>query len=150
VIRATVAAVAVLVLVGWALGAPSASQAGSAQKEMVRAVNGARADHGLKPLRRAPRLERSARAYASWMLRANYFGHQRRIRTGARFRVLGETLAWHSGRRARVRRTLRAWLHSPPHRALILSSRFRWLGAGTARGRLGGGPARTWVLHLGG
>ncbi|HEX2127578.1 MAG TPA: CAP domain-containing protein [Thermoleophilaceae bacterium] len=143
-------AVAVLVLVGWALGPPSASQAGSAQKEMVRAVNGARADHGLKPLHSAPRLECSARAYARWMLRANYFGHQSRIRTRARFRVLGETLAWHSGRRARVRRTLRAWLHSPPHRALILSGRFGWIGAGTASGRLAGRPARTWVLHLGG
>jgi uncharacterized protein YkwD len=145
-----VAAVAILSLVGWALAAPSAAQAGSAQKEMVRAVNGARASHGLKPLRRAPRLARSARAYARWMLRANYFGHQRRIRTRARFRLLGETLAWHSGWRKRVRRTLRAWLHSPPHRALILGGRFRWIGAGTARGRLGGGPARTWVLHLGG
>jgi uncharacterized protein YkwD len=145
-----VAAVAIVSLVGWALGAPSASQAGSAQKEMVRAVNGARASHGLKPLRRAPRLERSARAYARWMLRANYFGHQRRIRTRARFRLLGETLAWHSGWRKRVRRTLRAWLHSPPHRARILSRRFRWIGAGTARGRLGARPARTWVLHLGG
>jgi uncharacterized protein YkwD len=145
-----VAAVAVLFLWGVALGAPSESQARSAKKEMVRAVNAARADHGLKSLRRAPRLARSARAYARWMLRVNYFGHQRRIRTRARFNVLGETLAWHSGRPARVRRTVRAWLHSPPHRALVLSRRFHWIGAGTASGRLDGGPARTWVLHLGG
>jgi uncharacterized protein YkwD len=148
-VRRATAAVAILCLLGCALGAPSASQAGSPQKEMVRAVNDARASHGLKRLRRAPRLERSARAYARWMLRANYFGHQRRIRTRARFRLLGETLAWHSGWRKRVRRTLRAWLHSPPHRALILGRRFRWIGAGTARGHLGGGPATTWVLHLG-
>jgi uncharacterized protein YkwD len=145
-----VAAVAVVFLGGWAPGEPSASQAGSAQEEMVRAVNGARANHDLKPLRRAPRLARSARAYARWMLRADYFGHQRRIRTRARFRVLGETLAWHSGRRPRVRRTLRRWLRSPPHRALILSRRFRCIGAGTARGRLGRWRARVWVLHLGG
>jgi uncharacterized protein YkwD len=145
-----VAAAAVLFLWGVALGAPSESHAASAQKKMVRAVDAARADHGLKPLRRAPRLARSARAYARWMLRADYFGHQRKIRTRARFNVLGEALAWHSGRRARVRRTVRAWLHSPPHRALILSRRFRWIGAGTASGRLAGVPARTWVLQLGG
>jgi uncharacterized protein YkwD len=143
-------AVVVLFLWGLALAAPSASQAASAEKKMLRAVNGARADHGLRTLRLAPRLERSARAYARWMLRADYFGHQRRIRTRARFRVLGETLAGHSDWRARVRGTLRRWLRSPPHRALILSRRFRWIGAGTARGRLGDRRARVWVLHLGG
>ena len=144
------AAIAVVLLLGWVLGAPSVSQAASAERQMIKAVNGARANHGLKPLRRGPRLARSARAYARWMLRADYFGHQRRIRTRARFRVLGETLAWHSGRRLRVRRTVRRWLRSPPHRALILSRRFRCIGAGTARGRLGRWRARVWVLHLGG
>jgi uncharacterized protein YkwD len=41
-------------------------------------------------------------------------------------------------------------MNSPPHRALILSPGFRWLGAGIARGRLTGRRATTWVLHFGG
>jgi uncharacterized protein YkwD len=147
-----VAAVAAVVL--WALALDAQSWAAGAtkarQREMVRAVNHARARHDLRPLRPAPRLERSAGAYARWMLRADYFGHLRRIRASRRFDVLGETLAWHRGRRPHVRRTVRAWLHSPPHRALILSGRFQWIGAGTARGGLAGAPARVWVLHLGG
>ena len=143
------AAVAVLFLWSLTPATPGAAGVGRAQSEMVSAVNGARAAHGLRPLRPAKRLHRSARTYARWMLRANYFGHVGRIRTRARFNRLGETLAWHSGRRARVRWTVRAWLRSPPHRALILSRRFRWIGAGTASGRLAGVPARTWVLHLG-
>ena len=119
------AAVAVLFLWGLALAPPGAAGVGRAQSEMVGAVNGARAAHGLRPLRPAKRLQRSARAYARWMLRANYFGHVDRIRTRARFNRLGETLAWHSDRRPRVRRTVRSWLRSPPHRALILSGGFR-------------------------
>ena len=145
--RGTVVALSVLLVGGSALAAPAW---GSKDSSMVRAVNDARADHGLKPLRRAPRLTRSARAYARWMLRADYFGHRRRIRTRARFRRLGETLSLHTGRRPRMRATLRGWLRSPPHRRLILSKQFRWIGAGHARGRMHRRPSTTWVLHLGG
>jgi uncharacterized protein YkwD len=147
-----VVVVSSLLLVGaWARAAPAWGSSGeSKQAAMVRAVNDARTSHGLRPLRPAPRLARSARAYARWMLRVDYFGHVGRIRTSARFRVLGETIAWHTGRRARVRATLRSWLRSPPHRALILSRRFRCIGAGQARGRMDGRQSTTWVLHLGG
>lgn len=151
VVRVLVVVSSLLLLGVWA-GAASAWDASreSQQAAMVRAVNDARTSHDLRPLRRETRLARSARAYARWMLRVDYFGHVDRIRTSARFRVLGETIAWHTGRRARVRGTLRRWLRSPPHRALILSRRFRWIGAGLARGRMHGRPSTTWVLHLGG
>jgi hypothetical protein len=46
--------------------------------------------------------------------------------------------------------TVRSWMASPPHRALILHPGFRWLGAGPARGTLAGRRVTTWVLHLGG
>ncbi len=117
---------------------------------MVAAVNGIRTSHGLARLRQAPVLKRSARAYAGWMLRANYFGHLARIKTSGAFSVLGENLAWHSGRQALVRWTLRAWLRSPAHRAVILHRPFRWMGAGIRRGEFKGMPATMWVLHLGG
>jgi uncharacterized protein YkwD len=146
---------ALLLFCGWALVATTgaradAAEASAAEKRMVRAVNGVRAGHGLPRLRAAPRLGRSAGGYARWMLRADYFGHLGRIRASGHFRVLGENIAWHSGRRPAVRRALRLWLGSAPHRALILSPRFRWLGAGIARGRLGGRAATMWVLHFGG
>jgi uncharacterized protein YkwD len=147
VVKGAVVAFSVLVVGGWVLAAPAW---GSKESTMVRAVNHARAGHGLPALRPALRLQRSARAYARWMLRADYFGHARRIRTRAGFRRLGETISWHTGRRARVRATLRAWLRSPPHRALILSRSFRWIGAGHARGSMHGRRSTTWVLHLGG
>ena len=55
----------------------------------------------------------------------------------------------HFGRRAQVRRTVRRWLRSPAHRSLLLSGRFRALGAGQAVGSYRGRRATTWVLHLG-
>ena len=84
------------------------------------------------------------------MLRHDYFGHLSRIRASRRFSPLGDNLAWHAGRRAAVHRTLRQWMGSPPHRALILNPGFRWAGAGMARGRLGRRVGTAWVLHLGG
>jgi uncharacterized protein YkwD len=117
---------------------------------MVTEVNSVRAAHGLGALRRAPALDHSARRYATWMLRHDYLGHLRRIRASSRFGLLGENLAWHSGGRPRVGWTVRAWLGSPSHRALLLHPRFRWLGAGMARGSMGHQRGTAWVLHLGG
>ena len=121
----------------------------AAESAMVATVNRARAARGRRPLRGSGALNHSAHRYAVWMLRRDYFGHQSRIRAGGHFRRVGETLALNFGRRALVRRTVRMWLHSPPHRSLLLSSRFRALGAGRAVGVYRGHSATTWVLHFG-
>jgi uncharacterized protein YkwD len=135
---------------GAVLAVPAPAAAHGNQQRMLQALNAVRAQHGLAPFHGSASLHRSASAYARWMLRSEYFGHLSRIRASGRFARLGEALAWHSGGRARVHRTVRAWMHSPPHRALILHPGFRWLGAGIARGRLTGQRATTWVLHFGG
>lgn len=135
---------------GAVLAVPAPAAAHDNPQRMLHALNVVRAQHGLASFHGSASLHRSASAYARWMLRADYFGHLGRIRASGRFARLGEALAWHSGRRARVSRTVRRWMHSPPHRALILHPGFRWIGAGMARGRLQGRRATTWVLHFGG
>src|ERR671932_353898 len=81
--------------------APAAQAAGPridrGERGIVRAINHARARHGLPRVRR----------YVS-------------------FRRLGETLAWSS--RCGARQFVRMWLHSPPHRAVLLSGRFSRVG----------------------
>jgi uncharacterized protein YkwD len=134
---------------GAVVAVPSQAADGN-QQRMLHALNAVRAQHGLAPFHGSASLHRSASAYARWMLRSDYFGHLSRIRASGRFARLGEALAWHSGGRAHVTRTVRHWMHSPPHRALILHPGFRWVGAGMARGRLRGHGATTWVLHFGG
>jgi uncharacterized protein YkwD len=127
---------------------PSATGSG-AEPAMFAAVNRARATRGLGPLHASGALNRSAHSYAAWMLREDYFGHLSRIRAGGGFRRTGEALALRFGRRAHVRRTVRAWLRSPSHRSLLLSGHFRALGAGRAVGFYRSRRATTWVLHFG-
>jgi uncharacterized protein YkwD len=135
---------------GAVLAVPAPAAADGNQQRMLHVLNAVRAHHGLARFHGSASLHRSASAYARWMLRADYFGHLSRIRASGRFSRLGEAIAWHSGRRARVSSTVRRFMQSPPHRALILHPGFRWVGAGMARGRLAGRRATTWVLHFGG
>jgi uncharacterized protein YkwD len=143
---------ATILACGTALAVPAGVGADGTQlpQRMLAAVNEVRAQHGLPPYRGSDTLHRSARRYARWMIRADYFGHVDRIRASSRYSQLGENLAWHSGSRPRVGHTVRAWMRSPTHRALILHPGFRWLGAGAARGRIGGSRGVVWVLHFGG
>lgn len=143
-------ALCAVLVCGAVLAVPSQAAAHGNQQQMLQALNAVRAQHGLAAFHGSASLHRSASAYARWMLRSEYFGHLSRIRASGRFARLGEALAWHSDRRARVSRTVRGWMHSPPHRALILHPGFRWVGAGMARGRLQGYRATAWVLHFGG
>ena len=129
-------------------GAETAVAAPS-EAAMVDQINSARARHGVPPLRRAPRLERSASAFARHLMRTDRFGHAARIRAGSSFRALGEVLAMHGGRRPRRPFTVRGWLRSPPHRSVILSPAFRRMGAGRATGRFRGRRATIWVVQVG-
>jgi uncharacterized protein YkwD len=150
--KGRLALVGAMLACGVALAAPAGAQANTRelQKRMVAAVNTVRAQHGLAGFRGSRSLHRSATGYASWMLRADYFGHLSTIRASSRFSLLGECLSWHPGRRPRISLAVSRWMNSPSHRALILHPGFRWLGAGIARGKLSGRRATAWVLHFGG
>jgi uncharacterized protein YkwD len=141
-------AVVCLFLVGL-LAVPAAPAQAGAGRTMIRKINNVRQNHGLRPVRRAPSLARSARRYARVMMSRDFFGHGSRIRAPRRFSRRGEALAMMPGYRPRTRRTLRMWLRSPGHRALVLSPAFRFMGAGYSRGRFRGRRATIWVLHLG-
>jgi uncharacterized protein YkwD len=137
---------ALLLPSGTALASPERR---SAELELVDALNDIRRAHELRPLRTAPQLERSANAFASRLMRIDLFAHAGRIVCGGSFRMLGEMLAVHRGRRPQARRTARRWLRSPAHRPLLLSPRYRYVGAGLSRGRFPHRPATIWVLRLG-
>jgi uncharacterized protein YkwD len=117
---------------------------------MIKKVNEKRRSSGLPTLQTSEALTGSARSYARYMLKNDYFAHLASIRAGGNFLTVGETLEWHSGWRAQVRATFRRWMGSPTHRALLLSPAFGYIGAGKARGRFGRRPATAWVAHLGG
>jgi uncharacterized protein YkwD len=64
--------------------------------------------------------------------------------------VVGEVLAFGGRQRETVRATMRSWLSSKPHRAVLLHSGFNLVGVGTLTGRFHGFPGtRIWVAQLG-
>jgi len=146
-LRRIAALIAVSVAVGAALPAVPATAA-SPEAVMFNQINKIRRAHGLKRMRPSLSLFYSARRYAHRMIRTDYFGHLATISLTRRFRMAGETLAWHSGWRLSPRRTVWQWMGSPGHRAVLLSSSFTRLGVGSARGNYGGRRATMWVAHV--
>ena len=53
---------------------------------------------------------------------------------GGRRIAAGEALAWAQGRLATPHAIVRAWMHSPPHRAVLLGRGYRDVGIGVALG----------------
>jgi uncharacterized protein YkwD len=113
-----------------------------AESRLAVMINQVRAAHGLGPLRVDAGLERAARAHSYDMLRRGYFAHgafAARLRGyGVRSNPLGENLAWGTGRYARSRPILDAWLRSPGHRANLLQARFHRVGLGMPVGSFAG------------
>jgi uncharacterized protein YkwD len=139
-------AMAATALVAFAPAAAAAPEDPS--ERMVEAINEVRADHGLRPLREAPVLDRSAGGWARRIIRTDSFSHGSSYsRTG--FRQSGEILAYNHGWQLRTGAPIRLWLRSPSHRSLLLSPAFRYAGAGPARGSFGGAPTTIWVVHFG-
>lgn len=110
-------------------------------------VNRERRARGLVPLRPNARLAVAARWHARDMVRHTYFGHNSRsgerftarisrsgyLRGAARW-LVGENLAWGGGAESTPRWTVRLWMRSPPHRANILTPRFRDIGVAAVPG----------------
>jgi uncharacterized protein YkwD len=124
------------------------SSAAKPAEAMAVRINAVRARHGLPPLRVAPKLMRSSRAYAKRLARNGSLYHGSAYRVPG-FRQSAEMLASDLGWRARLRGPIQMWLHSPGHRALMLSGAFRYVGAFPARRHGASGPEVVWVVHFG-
>jgi uncharacterized protein YkwD len=128
-------------------------------------INVVRASHGLRPLKAHPRLANAARGHSADMVRNRYFAHTslggadfvHRIRgsgyLGAtRGWKVGETLAWGSGGFATAGSIVDEWMHSPPHRHVILTPGYREIGVGVVLGaprRGASSPAATYTADFG-
>jgi uncharacterized protein YkwD len=109
-------------------------------------INGVRRAHGLATLRLNAQLSRAARGHSRDMVRRRYFAHNtpeglspaHRVRgtgylAGNRRWLVGETLAWWRGS-ATPATIVRGWMHSPPHRHVLLEPSFRDIGIGVVLG----------------
>ena len=129
-------------------------------------LNRARAEAGLRPLRLNGRLSYAARRHSHDMVARRYFAHD--SLNGAtpfqRMRAthyvprdaswwLGENIGWGAGSLASPAALVSAWMHSPMHRANILSPHFREIGIGIAVGAptraFAGQPGATYTTDFG-
>jgi uncharacterized protein YkwD len=125
-----------------ALASPAQARPTPAEASLLGAMNQARAQHRVAPLRIDLRLERAARAKSRSMLRTGTFAHgdfQRRL-TSYRVRgpYYGENLAWGVGSTATAPGIVQMWLSSPSHRANLLRPQFQRVGLGLVLGTFGG------------
>jgi uncharacterized protein YkwD len=120
------------------------------ERTVVRKINRHRRAAGLRPMHASARLARAADFHTREMLVGNYFAHASRngasfasrIHHFVRVRAVGETLAWvsHCGRHA-PHRIVSMWMHSAPHRAILMSHRLHRVGIARRTGGLGHGRA---------
>ena len=144
-----------------ASAAPSAAAATARQRAVVCEINRVRRGRGLAPVRAHRGLTRMAGSYARAMVARGFFSHTTpagttlgaRLRAaGYRGRSAGEVLAWGEGRYASPRAAVRSWLHSPPHRRVLLGRSYRDVGVGVALGDPFGGSMRrsaTYAANFG-
>jgi uncharacterized protein YkwD len=115
---------------------------------MMDAINDLRARHGLRTLKQSSRLVRSSAGRAELLMRRNFFAHPARL-TVPTFDRVGEILEIHNGHRARRGNAVRRWWNSYGHRAVMMSTRYRWIGAARAIGSYRGARATIWVVRFG-
>lgn len=126
---------------------PTAATLKRTQTATLCLLNRERRHHGLKKLRAQRQLTKVARAFAKRMVKERFFDHvapdgstfDRRIkRSGyvakARRYWLAENIAWGTEKLATPAEIVDSWMHSPGHRANILTPRFRDIGVGIAPG----------------
>ena len=106
-------------------------------------------------LKIVPSLERASCSHSREMVSRGYFSHSwysgasfsaRLIGfgfspAGYRSWTVGEDIAYGSGSRGTAAAIFAAWMHSPPHRAIILDRSFRSAGVGRAAARSRASPA---------
>jgi len=116
-------------------------------------INHQRRAHGLASLVGNARLGRAATLHAWDMIHRGYFAHTspdgigfaERLRRAGYIRgctswAVGETLAWGSGTESSPWSRVAAWMHSPPHRAVLLGATYREAGIAVLNGTPGMGP----------
>ena len=122
------------------------------EKQLMTLVNHMRARHHMHRLAMVASLERASRAHSRQMVRRGYFGHDsasgesvgaRLIRygyaaTGCTCWTVGENIAYGYQASAAPHAIFMAWWHSPAHRRVMLTRRFRNLGIGRASGTFKG------------
>ncbi len=121
-----------------ALDGPSRLEA-SYVSTVIKLVNAQRAKAGLRKLSSNSKLALAARRHTTDMATHNFFSHtgsngssmtDRLTKAGYKYSAAGETLYAGGGQLKTPQQCVTAWLNSPGHRSIMLSSAYTQIGVG--------------------
>jgi uncharacterized protein YkwD len=135
-----------LLLLPSAAGARSqASYRSSTERTVFVLLNDIRREHNLSQFTYSTALRASAREHSADMLARHYFEHNspdetfdHRIRRHLDSSLVGENIAWGTGRFATPQGLVKLWMQSPTHRHIILMPSLHRVGLGVAIGAFAG------------
>jgi uncharacterized protein YkwD len=130
------------------VAAPAISQAAtktskraSDEQQVLVLLNQIRQQHGLTAFTASSPLRNAARGHSADMLQRGYFDHNSpteawdaRIARYLKSPLVGEDIAWGQGSYGTPEGIVSQWMHSPTHRAIILTAGLHHIGIGLATG----------------
>lgn len=134
----------------------AASDDGGFTGAMLRQLDRVRASHHLAAVREDGRMDRGALGHSRDMARRGYFAHGswpgRVMAAAGSARSVGEVIGWRvqSSPSSEAAAMVREWLGSPPHRRVLLSSRFSRVGIGRATSTRSGHPTALYTVDFAG
>jgi uncharacterized protein YkwD len=124
-----------------------ASFRSSTERVVFKLLNQVRREHGLPSFKFSAALRSAAREHSADMLARHYFEHNspnetfdHRIRRHLDSSLVGENIAWGTGRYSTPEGIVQLWMHSPTHRHIILMRSLHRIGLGVAIGTFAGSP----------
>jgi uncharacterized protein YkwD len=139
--------VALLVVPAVSQAAPKASHQASSEQQVLSLLNDIRQQHGLSAFAASTQLRDAARAHSDDMIQHDYFDHDSRseawnvrIARYMKSSLLGEDIAWGTGSSGTPEGIVSQWMHSAPHRHIILMAGMHRVGLGISSGTFDGTP----------
>ncbi|MDX6621050.1 MAG: hypothetical protein QOK36_3436 [Gaiellales bacterium] len=137
-----------LLLIPGTAGARSrASYRSSTERVVLDLLNTIRRQHHLPAFTLSTALRSAAREHSADMLARQYFEHNapdesfdHRIRRHLDSALVGENIAWGTGKYATPEGLVKLWMRSPTHRHIILLRELHRVGLGVAIGTFDGSP----------
>jgi uncharacterized protein YkwD len=137
--------VAILIVPAVSQAAPKSSHAASSEQQVLDLLNVIRQEHGLSTFTASTQLRNAARSHSDDMIAHGYFDHDSpneawdvRVSRYLKTSLVGENIAWGTGSYGSPEGIVSQWMHSPPHRHIILMAGMHRVGLGIATGTFSG------------
>jgi uncharacterized protein YkwD len=139
--------VAILTVPAVSQAATKTAHQASSEQQVLGLLNVIRTQHGLSRFTASTALGKAARAHSDDMIEHSYFEHNSpkeawdvRVSRYMKSTLIGENIAWGTGSYGTPEGIVSQWMHSAPHRHIILMAGMHRIGLGIKSGKFQGTP----------